>query len=66
MEKKDNPDSDDELNRDFGITEFDDNSDNDEEEHIPRAKLKTIKKTINNKNKSFPLTANKSSCSDIW
>ena len=61
MEKKDNPDSDDELNRDFGITEFDDNSDNDEEEHIPRAKLKTIKKTINNKNKSFPLTANKSS-----
>ena len=57
----DNPDSDDELNRDFGIAEFDDNINNDEEEHIPREKLKTIKNTINNKNKSFHLTANKSS-----
>ena len=50
-EKTDNPDSDDELNRDFGIAEFDDNSNNDKEEHIPREKLKTIKNTINKKNK---------------
>ena len=37
--KTDNPDSDDKLNGGFGIAEFDDKSENDEEYHIPRSKL---------------------------
>ena len=35
MAKTNNPDSDDELNGDFGIAEFDDHIDNEEEERIP-------------------------------
>ena len=39
------PDSDDELNEDFEIAEYDDNSDNDKEEHISRAKVLPLKNT---------------------
>ena len=35
MAKIDNPDSANELNGDFRIVEYDDNSDNEIEEHIP-------------------------------
>ena len=35
---------DDELNGDFGMTEHNDNSDNDNKEHTPREKGKLIKK----------------------
>ena len=43
MGKVDNPDSDDELNRDLIITEYDGNSNNIKEDHIPREKVEPIK-----------------------
>ena len=52
------PDSDDELNEDFGMIEHDDNSRNDNKEHLPRSKIRPIKKTKKGK-KSF-LTVKKS------
>ena len=47
------PDSDDELNGDFRMAENGDNSDNDNKEHIPRAKVRPIKNTKKNKPSSL-------------
>ena len=47
----DDPDIDVELNEDFGISEYDDNSNNDKEEHITRTKVRPIKQT---KKKKYP------------
>ena len=52
MAKIDNPDSANELNGDFRIVEYDDNSDNEIEEHIPISNVWQIKKT---KKKDHPL-----------
>ena len=49
----DDPESDDELNRDLMVIEYDDKIDNDKEEHIPRAKVRPIKKTKNKKSSSL-------------
>ena len=43
------PDSEDELNGDLRISEYDNNRDNDNKDHILRAKVKPVK-TTNNKN----------------
>ena len=53
------PDRDDELNGNLGMAEYDNNIDNDKKYHIPRSKVKPIKKT--KKNKTSFLTSKKSS-----
>ena len=40
------PDSEDELNGDLRMSEYDDNRDNDNKEHTSRAKGRTIKRLI--------------------
>ena len=54
-----NPDSDNVVNGDFGMTEHDDNINNDNKEQIPIAKVQPIKH--NKKNKPSLLTVKKSS-----
>ena len=53
------PDSDNELNEDFGMVEYDDNTNNCNKEHIQRAKGQPIKNNKNNRPSST--TVNKSS-----
>ena len=53
------PDSDYKLNGDFGMEYYDDNSDNDSKDHIPRARGRSIKK--NKKNKPLYLTLKETS-----
>ena len=55
----DEPDSENELNVDFGIVEYDGNSNNDKDDHIPREKVRLIKKT--KKKKSYLPTVKKES-----
>ena len=55
MTKVYDPDSDDELNGDLGMAKHDDNIENDNEEHISRAKGQTIKNTNKNKPSSKTL-----------
>ena len=43
------PDSDDKLNGDFVMTEYDDNKNNDNKNHIPREKGRPIENTKKNK-----------------
>ena len=50
MVNTNNLDSDAELNGDFVIAEYNDNSDNGYKEHIPRAKLQSFKNKTKNKN----------------
>ena len=47
------PDSDDKINGDFGMSKHDDNRNNDNEEHIPRERGWPIKKTKKNKPSSL-------------
>ena len=47
------PDSDDGLNRDLGIAEHDDNSNNDHEQYILISKYRNIKNTKKNKPSSL-------------
>ena len=50
MAKTNNFDSDDDSNGDFGISESNDDSDSDDEECIPQAKLQSFKNTTKKKN----------------
>ena len=59
MAKVYDPDSDDELNEYFRTTEHDDNIENDNKEHIPRAKGRPIKK--DKENKKYSLTVKETS-----
>ena len=52
----DDPESENELNGDFGVSEYDDNSDDDNDEHITKAKSRPIKNTKNNKASSLAVT----------
>ena len=48
-----NPDSGDDIHEDFRMSEYDDHSDNDNKDHIPRAKGQPIKNTRKNKPSSL-------------